>query len=171
MSYWKTESQKNCLWWYMIVSCISHSSGKVLPRTFLNKVFFRHIKMAASEIRNNQSFLIQLQVARHHHISFYRISAKFDKIPEKDIWWCFATCDCLIQTFYTYYYYLQSSFSQSYSVLVFAGMKRKCYSISVKRSMLISRYITGTYFSSHFYFNTHNVSAIWKSCFHYASMQ
>ena len=33
VSYWKAESQKIvCLWWCVVLSCISHASGKVLLR-------------------------------------------------------------------------------------------------------------------------------------------
>ena len=53
----------------------------------------------------------------------------------------------------------QSSFLQ--------GLKQKCSSISVKRSMLILLYVTGTYFPRprKGIFNTHKVSAVLKIVF------
>ena len=47
------------------------------------------------------------------------------------------------------------------------GLKRKCSSISVERSMLILLYVTGTYFSRprKGIFNTHKVSAVLKIVF------
>ena len=76
--------KKVCLWWRVVESCISHASGKVLPglvkfsrEIFYKSRFFKHIETAPSEItRNNQSFLIRLQVAEHHCIS-YRIFSNF----------------------------------------------------------------------------------------------
>ena len=35
VSYWKMESERNvCLCWCIVMSCISHASGKVLPRVW-----------------------------------------------------------------------------------------------------------------------------------------
>ena len=95
--------------------CISHASSKVLPGVvkftdkFSIKVVFSNILrwLLLKLPRNNQSFLIQLQVAEHHCIS-HRIFSNFS---------------CVLL--------LPSSLSQSSSVLIFAGMKWKCYLIFV----------------------------------------
>ena len=53
--------KKVCLWWRVVVSCISHASGKFLPavvkfyREIFYKIrFFKHIEMAPSEITKKQ---------------------------------------------------------------------------------------------------------------------
>ena len=117
-----------CLWWRVVVSCISHASGKVLPRIFLKKLFFKHIKMAASEI------------SKKGPVIFNTIAGC--KTPSYILFiWNFIRLFMRIITIFSAHFLslLQSSFLQE--------VKRKCSSISVKRSMLILIYVTGTYFS------------------------
>ena len=56
--------KKVCLWWRVVVSCISHASGKVLPgvvtfyrEIFYNSRFFKHIETAPSEITKKQQVI------------------------------------------------------------------------------------------------------------------
>ena len=77
----KSGITKNWLWW-CIVSCISHASGKILPRVvnfyqeILNKSDFSNTSrpLLLKLPRNNQSFLIHLQVAEHQCISYRSFS-------------------------------------------------------------------------------------------------
>ena len=54
---------KNSLWWCVLVSCISHVSGKVLTsvvrfyQKIFNTMFFKQIKMAISEITKKQQVI------------------------------------------------------------------------------------------------------------------
>ena len=105
-SHWKIESQKIvCLWWCIIVLCISQTSAKVLPKVvkFYQEIFYKiwfsntSRRVLLKLPRNNQLFLIQSQVAEHHCIPYI-----------------------IFQTFHACYYCLQSSFSQSSSVLIFS---------------------------------------------------
>ena len=99
------------------MSCISQASGKVLLR--MVKIFYECRFSSTSRRlllklpRTNQSFLIQLQKTNVYPI---------------DLFQAFHVC---------YYCLTSSSLSQSSSVLIFAGIKRKCYSISVGRVRLI----------------------------------
>ena len=100
----------------------SHASGKVLAgvvkfyrEIFYKSRFFKHIKTAASEItKKQQSFLTRSQVAEHHCIS-YRIFSNF-------------SCVLLLSSVLTFSVLFSPHFCR-YEV--------KCYSISVKRVMLI----------------------------------
>ena len=123
----KRNHKKNCLWWRVVVSCISHASGTVLKRIFLKKLFFKHIKMAASEFTKKRPFI------------FNTIAGC--KTPSYILLWNFIRLFMRIITIFSAHFLslLQSSFLQE--------VKRKCSSISVKRSMLILIYVTGTYFS------------------------
>ena len=86
--------------------CVGHQS------CYSSKVLPRVVntETAASEITKTE--LVQLQIAEQQCMSFYGI----------------------FETFRTYYYCLQSSFSQSFSGLTFAGMKGKCSWISTIRT-------------------------------------
>ena len=109
----KSGITKKCLWWRVVVSCISHANGKVLPRNFLWMSFFKHIETTAYEITKKQPVIFNTVA-----VCVYPIDS--------------------FQTFHACYYCLQSSsLSQSSSVLIFAGIKWECYSISVGRVMLI----------------------------------
>ena len=78
----KSGITKNCLWWRVVVSCISHDSGKVLPREvkFYQEIFYEcrfsntSRRLLLKLPRNNQSFLIQSQVAEHQRISYRSFS-------------------------------------------------------------------------------------------------
>ena len=80
----KSGITKNCLWWRVVVSCISHANGKVLPRVvkFYREIFYEcHFSNTSRRLlmklpRNNQSFLIQSQFAEHQRIS-YRFFSNF----------------------------------------------------------------------------------------------
>ena len=119
--HWKTESQKNSLF---VVTCHcvvhQHASGKVLPIIFLKKLFFKHIKMAASEI------------SKKRPVTFNTIAGC--KTPSYILLWNFIKLFMRIITIFSPHFLslLQSSF--------LLGVKRKCSSISVKRSMLLGRY-------------------------------
>ena len=109
------------------MSCISHASGKVLSIIFLKKLFFKHIKMAASEI------------SKKRPVTFNTIAGC--KTPSYILLWNFIKLFMRIITIFSPHFLSppQSSFLQ--------GVKRKCSSICVKRSMLILIYVTGTNFS------------------------
>ena len=70
--------RKVCLWWCVVVSCISHASGKVLLGVvkFYREIFYKCLKWLLKLPRNYQSFLIRSQVTKHHCIS-YRIFSNF----------------------------------------------------------------------------------------------
>ena len=128
------------------MSCISHASGKILPRVvnFYQEILYKSDFSNTSRPlllklpRNNQSFLIQLQVAEHQCISYRSF-----------------------QTFYVCYYCLQSSsLSQSSSVFIFAGIKWKCYAVSVGRVMLLLSLERGI-------FVCHKISAVVKKNVYY----
>ena len=79
----KSKSQKIvCLWWRIVASCISHTNGKVLPRVvkFYRYIFYKCCFASTSRRlllklpRNNQSFLIQLQVAEYQRITYRSFS-------------------------------------------------------------------------------------------------
>ena len=122
-SYWKVESQKMvCFWWRVVVSCINHASGKVLPRVvkFYQEIFYKSRfshksrRLLLKLPRNNQSFLIQSKVCKHYRISFYGI---FSNIQ----------CILLLLSVLIFLVLLSPHFS---------GLKWKCFSISVKTVML-----------------------------------
>ena len=143
--------QKICLWWCVVVSCISHASGKVLPgvvkfyrEIFCKSRFFKHIETASSEITKKQPVIFNTIAGWEHHCISYRIVSNF-------------SCVC---------YRLQSSLSQSSSVLIFAGMKWKCYSMSVKRVMLILLGLIFPGLERGISVN-HKISAAWKNRFYH----
>ena len=81
----KNGIKKNCLWWCIVVSCINHASGKVLPRLVecYQEIFYASCFSNTSRWlllklpRNNQLFLIQSKVSEHQWISFYGIFSNF----------------------------------------------------------------------------------------------
>ena len=105
-----------------VVSCISHASGKVLPRVVK---FFWEI-LYKSRFSNTLRGLL-LKLPRNSGHFQYSRSLQNTNVCRIEFF----------QTFHACYYGLQSSLSQSSWVFIFAGMKWKCYSISVKRVMLI----------------------------------
>ena len=102
-------SLKNCLWWRAVVLCISHASGKAIPRVvkcyqeiFCTSCFSNtSIRLLLKLRRNNQSFLIQSKFSEHHCI--YEIFSNF-------------SCSYIITAFSPHFLsLLQSSFFQGWS--------------------------------------------------------
>ena len=114
----KSGITKNSSWWRVVSSWISHASDKVLLRVvkFYRQIFSKYNfsntmrRLLLKLTRNNESFLIQSQAAEHQRIS-YRFFSNFP-------------CVLLLSSIL------------AFSVLIFEGIKWKCYSISVNRVML-----------------------------------
>ena len=98
---------KNSLWWHVLCRASVMLVVKVTKKffNFANKSRRLLLKLP----RNNQSLLIHSQVAEQHLISFYRISPKFSCV------------------------FLQSSFCQSFSVLILQGWSENILRYQLKR--------------------------------------
>ena len=93
----KSGITKNCFWLCVVVSCMSHASGKVLPRLvkFYWQIFYKcRFSNTSRQLllklpRNSQSFLIQSQVAEYQHVS-YRFFFKLFMCVIRELW-CYCS--------------------------------------------------------------------------------